>query len=98
MGCGIGDEDLKVEEFKPSSESGKFEFTVSVKDVAVGSEAAEENLKQIIGLEGAESFGEVFKSENVAIKFGQPEDGKLKFTAEPKNKDTKSFFMKMKVR
>ena len=94
----ITDEDLKVEEFKPSSESGKFDFTVSVKDVTVGSEAVEENLKQVIGLEGAESLGEVFKSENVAIKFGQPEDGKLKFTAEPKNKDTKSFFMKMKVK
>ena len=94
----ITDDDLKVEEFKPSSESGKFEFTVSVKDVTVGSEAVEENLKQMVGLEGAESLGEAFRSENVAIKFGQPEDGKLKFTAEPKNKDTKSFFMKMKVK
>lgn len=94
----ITDEDLKVEEFKPSSESGKFDFTVSVKDVTVGSEAVEENLKQVIGLEGAESLGEVFKSENVAIKFGQPEDGKLKFTAEPKNAEAKSFFMKMKVK
>ena len=94
----IVDEDLKIEEFKPSAESGKFDLTVSVKDVTVGSEAAEENLKQVFGLQGAESLGEVFKSENVDIKFGQPEDGKLRFTAEPKNKDTKSFFMKMKVK
>ena len=94
----IVDEDLRVEEFKPSVESGKFDLTVSVKDVTVGSDAVEENLKQVFGLQGAESLGEVFRSENVGIKFGLPEDGKLKFTAEPKNKDAKSFFMKMKVK
>lgn len=94
----ITDDDLKVEEFKPSSEAGKFDFTVSVKGVTVGSEAVGENLEQVIGLEGATSLGEGFRPENVAVKFAQPEDGKLKFTAEPKDKSVKSFFMRMKVR
>lgn len=94
----VATDDLKVEEFKPSSEPGKFDFTVSIKDVKVGSDAVEENLKQVVGLEGADSLDAVFKSENVTIKFGQPEDGKLKFTAEPKEKDVKSFFMKLKVK
>ena len=95
----LTDEDLKIEEFKPSMDAGTFDFTVSIKDVEVGPLAMAENLKKTFGLEGAtELVPSAFGEANVDIEFGMPEDGKLKFTAEPLDKDAKSFFMKMKVR
>ena len=39
------DDDLNIDEFTSANEIGKFDFTVSVKDIEVGSEAAAENLK-----------------------------------------------------
>ena len=93
------DGDLKVEEFKPSATSGSFDFTVSVKDVTIGDKASGDNLKKLFGLEGTSSLGaEGFSSESVAIEFGLPVDGKLKFTAEPNDKTSSSFFMRMKVK
>ena len=93
------DEDLKVEEFKPSGEDGKFDFTVRVEGAHVGSKALAANLKRTFGLEGAaELVPSSFDEANVDIEFGQPVDGNLKFTATPADKAAKSFFMKMKVR
>ena len=93
------DEDLKIEEFKPSTDVGMFDFTVSIKDVEVGPFALAENLKKTFGLEGAtELVPSAFDAANVGIEFGLPEDGKLKFIAEPLQKDAKSFFMKMSVK
>ena len=86
----------------PSSASaaeGAFDFTVSVKDVAVGSGATDANLKKVFGLGGTAQLGvEEFDPDRVALEFGTPVNGKLKFTASPKDKTAKSFFMKMKVR
>ena len=93
------DDDLRIEEFKPSTEGGAFDFTVSIRDVEVGPLARAENLKKTFGLKGAtELVPSAFDEANVDIEFGMPMDGKLKFTAEPLDKDAKSFFMKMKVR
>lgn len=76
------DEDLKVEEFKPSATAGSFDFTVSVKDVTIGDKASEDNLKKLFGLEGAESLDfSAFSSEKVSLDFKEPQDGKLKFSA-----------------
>jgi len=75
---------------------GKFDFTVSVKDVEVGSEATAENLKKVFGLEGGSSL-EGMSSDNVDITFGMPENGKMKFAAGPKDKGQATFFMKVKV-
>ncbi len=95
----LTDEDLKIEEFKPSMDAGTFDFTVSIKDVKVGPLAMAENLKKTFGLEGAtELVPSAFDEANVDIEFGMPEDGRLKFTAEPLDKDAKSFFMKMSVK
>jgi len=78
------DADLSVESFEPTAESGKFDFTVSVKDVEVGSEAAKKNLKKVFGLDGAATLdGAAFSSDKVEIEFDTPVDGKVKFTAEP---------------
>ena len=93
------DEDLKVEEFKPSAAAGSFDFTVSVKDVTIGDKASVDNLKKLFGLEGAESLNSAaFSSENVALDFKEPPDGKLKFTATPAVDNAKSFFMRVKVK
>ena len=92
-------EDLKVDEFKPSTTAGSFDFTVSVKDVTIGDKASVDNLKKLFGLEGAESLAPAaFSSENVALDFKEPQDGKLKFTATPAVDNAKSFFMKVKVK
>ena len=93
------DDDLKVEEFKPSATAGAFDFTVSVKDVTIGDKASEDNLKKLFGLEGAESLDSAaFSSEKVALDFKKPQDGKLKFTATPAVDNAKSFFMKVKIK
>jgi len=104
------DEDLTVEAFEPKSgEDGKFDFTVSVKDVEVGGaaqsdaqkERVKENLKAVFGLEGTTSLDDgakPFSSGNVDITFGVPEDGKVKFTAGPKDAGAKTFFMKVRVK
>jgi len=92
------DEDLSVETFAPSAESGKFDFTVLVKDVEVGAEAAKENLKKVFGLEGSSTLdGAAFSSDKVDIEFGTPVDGKVKFTAGPKDASAGTFFMKVKM-
>ena len=41
---------------------------------------------------------EEFDPDKVALEFGTPVNGKLKFTASPKDKTAKSFFMKMNVK
>ena len=93
------DDDLKVEEFKPSAMAGSFDFTVSVKGVKIGDKASVDNLKKLFGLEGAESLDTAaFSSENVSLDFREPQDGKLKFTATPAVDNAKSFFMKVKVK
>ena len=93
------DDDLKVEEFKPSMTAGSFDFTVSVKDVVIGDKASVDNLKKLFGREGAESLeSAAFSSENVSLDFKEPQEGKLKFVATPAIDNTKSFFMKMKVK
>ena len=93
------DDDLKVEEFKPSATAGSFDFTVSVRDVTIGDKASEENLKKLFGLEGAVSLDSAsFSSENVSLDFKEPQDGKLKFTATPAVDDATSFFMKVKAK
>ena len=93
------DDDLKVEEFKPSATAGLFDFTVSVKDVTIGDKASKDNLKKLFGLEGGESLDSAtFSSDNVALDFKEPQDGKLKFTATPAVDNAKSFFMKVKVK
>ena len=93
------DDDLKIEEFTPSTTVGSFDFTVSVKDVTIGDNANKDNLQKLFGLEGAEMLeSSAFSSENVMLDFKDPQEGKLKFVATPVIDNAKSFFMKMKVK
>lgn len=90
------EDDVKIEEFKSRGESGRFDFTVSLDGVHVGSAAQKENLKKIFGLEGGRSLKSL-SSENVDISFETPVAGKVKFTAGPKDANAKAFFMKVKL-
>jgi len=94
------DSDLTVKAFTPTGEAGKFDFTMSVGTIQVGSAATKENLKKIFGIEGAATLDSAaFSSDKVDIEFGTPVDGKVKFTAGPnsENANNKAFFMKVKM-
>jgi len=92
----LKDGDVKVEGFEPASAAGKFDFTVSVDGVRVGNAASQENLKKVFGIEGGSSLG-AMSSDNVALTFGTPANGKVKFTAWPKDTSLSTFFMRVKL-
>ena len=97
-------DDVKIESFTPASTDGKFEFTVSVKDVTIGGgsvavETLKENLKKVLGIEGAATLTTgAFSSDNIDITFDTPVDGKARFTVSPPVDAGSSFFMRVKVK
>ena len=97
-------DDVKIESFTPASTDGKFEFTVSVKDVNIGGgsvavETLKENLKKVLAVEGAATLSPGgFSSDNIDITFDAPIDGKAKFTVSPPADAGNSFFMRVKVK
>ena len=97
-------DDVKIESFAPAPTDGKFDFTVSVKDVNIGggsiAEAVlKENLKKVLGVEGAKSLSSgAFSSDNIDITFGSPVNGKAKFFVSPPADAGNSFFMRVKVK
>ena len=57
------------------------------------------NLEKVFGVEGAGSLDEgEFKEVNVDIEFGEPEGGKVKVKATPKNPAARQFFMRVKMK
>lgn len=104
IGKGLTSDDVKIESFTPSTEDGSFEFMVSVKDVNIGggsvAEAVlKENLKKVLGIEGAATLNPgAFSSNNIEITFDAPVDGKARFTATPPTGVGDSFFMRVKVK
>ena len=102
VAAGPREGDLKIDSFESSSTDGAFEFTVKLKDIAVGYGALEDNLKKVFDIEGREklSSGE-FSSNAVQINAAQADNGNVKFTVTPKaEKDEKptSFFFKVKMK
>ena len=97
-------DDVRIESFAPTLTDGKFEFTVSVKDVNIGGgsvavETLKENLKKVLGIEGAATLSPSgFSSDNIDITFDAPVDGKAKFTVTPPVDAGSSFFMRVKVK
>ena len=96
--------DVKIESFTPATIDGKFEFTVSVKDVNIGGgsvavETLKENLKKVLGVEGAATLTPgAFSSDNIDIIFGAPVNGKAKISVSPPADAGDSFFMRVKVK
>ena len=97
-------DDVKIESFTPASTDGKFEFTVSVKDVNIGGgsvavETLKENLKKVLGIEGSATLSPGgFSSDNIDITFDTPVDGKARFIVSPPADAGSSFFMRVKVK
>lgn len=97
-------DDVKIESFTPASTDGKFEFTVSVKDVNIGGgsvavETLKENLKKVLGIEGSATLSPGgFSSDNIDITFDTPVDGKARFIVSPPADAGNSFFMRVKVK
>ena len=57
------------------------------------------NLEKVFGVEGAGALDEgEFKEVNVDIEFGEPEGGKVKVKATPKDPTAKQFFMRVKMK
>ena len=57
------------------------------------------NLEKVFGVEGAGALDEgEFKEVNVDIEFGEPEGGKVKVKATPKNPAARQFFMRVKMK
>lgn len=92
------DRQIKVEKFVPGATSGAFDFVVGIEDISVGDDATAENLAKVFGIEGGTSLQpEAFSSENVSLVFEAPENGKVRFTAGPKDASQGTFFMRVKL-
>ena len=104
IGRELKPEDVTIESFTPSQESGAFELTVSVKDVDIGSgsiaeETLKENLNKIFGVEGSKTLDKTaFSADGVELIIEKPIDGKARFTVSPPADAGNSFFMRVKVK
>ena len=91
--------DLKIGGFTQGSSAEVFDLSVSISGIAVGDNAMVANLAKVFGVEGAGSLDESeFKEVNVDIEFGEPEGGKVKVKATPKDSTAKQFFMRVKMK
>ena len=87
-----------------TSRPASFAFEVAIDGIDIGSGSVpdavlKENLKKVLGVEGAKSLSSVaFSSDNIDITFDTPFDGKAKFTVSPPADAGNSFFMRVKVK
>ena len=79
-------------------------FEVAIDGVNIGGGSVsetmlKENLKKVLGIEGATSLNPAaVSSNNIDITFDTPVDGKAKFTVSPPSDAGNSFFMRVKVK
>lgn len=93
------DGDVRVEKFEQTATADSFDFTVGVENIPVGDDAKPGNLAKVFGVEGGSTLSPQNMSvDKVDITFGTPENGKVKFTAGPKDKAQPSFFMRVKMK
>ena len=87
-----------------TSSPASFAFEVAIDGINIGSGSVaeavlKENLKKVLGVEGANSLSSgAFSSDNIDITFDTPVDGKAKFTVSPPADAGNSFFMCVKVK
>ena len=66
---------------------------------AVAEETLKENLRKVLGVEGAAVLSpSAFSSDNIDIVFDTPVNGKARFTATPPADAGDSFFMRVNVK
>ena len=81
-----------------------FAFEVAIDGVNIGGgsvavETLKENLKKVLGIEGAATLAPgTFSSDNIDITFDTPVDGKARFTVSPPADAGNSFFMRVRVK
>ena len=81
-----------------------FTFEVAIDGVNIGGgsvvvETLKENLKKVLGVEGAETLTpDAFSADNIDITFGAPVNGKAKISVSPPADAGNSFFMRVKVK
>ena len=81
-----------------------FAFEVAIDGVNIGGGTVaetmlKENLKKVLGVEGATTLdASAFSSDNIDVIFDMPVDGKAKFFVTPPTDAGDSFFMRVKVK
>jgi hypothetical protein len=81
-----------------------FAFEVAIDGVNIGGGSVavamlKENLKKVLGIEGAATLSlDGFSSDNIDITFDAPVDGKARLTVTPPADVGNSFFMRVKVK
>ena len=97
-------DDITISSFEPAGENGVFSFEVAIDGVNIGGgsvavETLKENLKKVLGVEGAKSLSSgAFSSDNIDITFDTPVDGKARFTVTPPADVGNSFFLRVKMK
>lgn len=99
--------DVVIDTFENAATDGAFEFTVNMKDIAVGDGALEANIRKVFDIEGATELRSDgtsdggFSSDNVEVSAAVPANGHVKFTVTPKmegREKPNSFFFRVKMK
>lgn len=91
------DGDISIQSFTRAEAEGVFNFTVDIKDIAIGNGAEEANIRKVIEVEGASDLSPgSFSADSVCVNSANASDGKIKFEVRPQNGSEKSFFFKVK--
>ena len=109
----ITSNDVHIAKFEMSTATGggamgssrpTFAFEVAIDNVNIGGgmvavETLRENLKKVLGVEGATTLSpDAFSSDNIDITFEAPVDGKARFTVTPPADVGNSFFLRVKMK
>ena len=101
---GLKSDDVAIVSFEPTGENRTFSFEVAIDGVNIGcgtvaESILKENLKKVLGIEGAATLTpDMFSSDNIEIAFDVPVDGKAKFTVTPPADAGDAFFMRVKMK
>lgn len=91
------DGDISIRSFNRAEATGAFNFTVDIKDIAIGNGAEEANIRKVIEVEGASDLSSgSFSADSVCVNAASASDRKIKFEVRPQNGSEKSFFFKVK--
>jgi len=99
-GFGVVNDGSALGTTRPAS----FAFEVAIDGVNIGGGAVneavlKENLKKVLGVEGAATLSPgAFSSDNISIVFDAPANGKARFTVTPPADAGNAYFMRVKVK
>lgn len=103
MECDIKTDDVHIASFDVGEGNSKLSFVLAIDGVDIGGgavtdETLNENLKKVLGVEGATELDEsAFSPEGLVVTLERTEDGKLKAKVTPEGAPPK-FFIRVKVK